>query len=278
MASIPLSKSAKVVVGDLDTSIASLGSILGLQSGTLVNSGVSFFGLAPSSIALEAAVNIGIPAAIPGIAALPLSLSVDGASKFIGDTTTIGSSQFIGASTKLAADVSVGAKVNEGSHLSVDSKTVVGDVTVAGDVYASAFIGNISACTGKKDFDIPHPTKPGWRLRHVCIEGPTADVYVRGILNNKNVIELPEYWIKLVDAETITVNLTPIGTYQELFVEKIEWGTKIYIKNNSATAIKCYYTVCGERKDTEKNISEYEGTYADYPGDNNEYILSAIRN
>ena len=44
MATISLAKSAKVVVGDLDTSIASLGSILGLQSGTLVNSGISFFG------------------------------------------------------------------------------------------------------------------------------------------------------------------------------------------------------------------------------------------
>jgi hypothetical protein len=32
----------------------------------------------------------------------------------------------------------------------------------------------------KKNFDIPHPTKPGYRLRHTCPEGPSNDVYVRG--------------------------------------------------------------------------------------------------
>ena len=128
----------------------------------------------------------------------------------------------------------------------------------------------------KKDFDILHPTKSGWRLRHVCIEGPTADVFVKGVLNNnKNIIELPEYWVGLVDSETIVVTLTPIGTYQELFVEKIE-NNKIFVKNNSSSAIKCNYFVCAERKDTEKNIPEYEGTYDDYPGDNSQYLGSIL--
>jgi hypothetical protein len=126
----------------------------------------------------------------------------------------------------------------------------------------------------KKEFDIPHPTKKGWRLRHVCIEGPTADVYVRGKLKGSNVIELPEYWKNLVDPETITVNLTPIAAHQELYVDKIEWGTRILIKNNSGSTINCYYTVYGERSDTGKNIPEYEGTYDDYPGDNREYTSS----
>ena len=94
-----------------------------------------------------------------------------------------------------------------------------------------ASTGNISACTGKKDFDIiPHPNKEGWRLRHVCIEGPAADVYFRGRLENNNVIKIPEYWKGLVDLETIDISLTPIGSYRELFVEKIEWGTNIIVK------------------------------------------------
>ena len=135
---------------------------------------------------------------------------------------------------------------------------------------------NIEGCTGKKNFDIPHPTKEGWRLRHVCIEGPSADVYVRGKLKDSNVIELPEYWRKLVDPETITVNLTSIGAYQELYVDEIEWGTRITIKTNSGSSINCYYTVYGERVDTDKNIPEYEGTYDDYPGDNKQYTQSAI--
>ena len=78
----------------------------------------------------------------------------------------------------------------------------------------------------------------------------------------------------MVDPETITVNLTPIGTHQELYVDKIEWGTRILIKNNCGSSVNCYYTVYGERADTDKNIPEYEGTYDDYPGDNRQYTSS----
>jgi hypothetical protein len=63
----------------------------------------------------------------------------------------------------------------------------------------------------KKNFDIPHPTKPGHRLRHTCPEGPSNDVYCRGKVVNRNEILLPPYWKNLVDWTTITVNLTPFG-------------------------------------------------------------------
>ena len=59
----------------------------------------------------------------------------------------------------------------------------------------------------KKSFDIPHPTKQNHRLRHVCLEGPEADVYVKGKLTEGNVIKLPDYWPKLVDLETINVTI-----------------------------------------------------------------------
>lgn len=127
----------------------------------------------------------------------------------------------------------------------------------------------------KKPFDILHPTKEGHRLRYVCLEGPAAEVYVRGKLKDSNVIELPDYWKGLVDEETIGVTLTPIGHWQELFWEKIEWGSRIVVKNNSGAAINCHYVVYGERKDTSKNIPEYRGlTPMDYPGDNGEYNLN----
>ena len=169
-------------------------------------------------------------------------------------------------------------------NLAIDQNLQVGATGAFGSSVNSplytggAMVGvNISACSGKKDFDIPHPTKDGWRLRHVCIEGPTADVYVRGKLKDTNIIKLPEYWKNLVDLETIDISLTPIGTYQELFVEKIESETNIVIKNNSGSTINCSYVVYGERIDTSKNIPEYEGEYKDYPGDNSEYTGSAIR-
>jgi hypothetical protein len=119
-----------------------------------------------------------------------------------------------------------------------------------------------------KPFDISHPTKEGYRLRHVSLEGPEIGVYYRGSLKDNNIIEIPDYWDNLIDPESITVNLTPTGSYQELFVEKIEWGKKIIVKNREGGVINCYYTVYAERKDYQKLIVEYKGeSIQDYPGE-----------
>ena len=75
--------------------------------------------------------------------------------------------------------------------------------------------------SAKKNFDIPHPTKEGWRLRHTCPEGPSNDVYFRGRISNKDKIYLPKYWEELVDPTTITVNLTPIGAHQNVIVKEL---------------------------------------------------------
>ena len=106
--------------------------------------------------------------------------------------------------------------------------------------------------TSRKPFDIPHPTKKGYRLRHVCLEGPESGVYYRGRLTGQSVIELPEYWRGLVDPETITVTLTQIGSSQDLIIEKIEWGTRVKIKSGNGTGIDCFYLVHAERADGEK--------------------------
>ena len=161
-------------------------------------------------------------------------------------------------------------------------------VTASGTVTAStSFVGpTINAlqagidaaqatASSKKGFDISHPTKDNTRLRYICVEGPTADVFVRGRLTGKNVIELPEHWRGLVDPETITVTLTQIKTSQDLIIDGIEWGTRIKVRSGNGTDIDCFYHVQAERKDVEKNIPEYEGlTTADYPGDNGEYTLN----
>jgi hypothetical protein len=133
-----------------------------------------------------------------------------------------------------------------------------------------------SIASSKKSFDIPHPTKKDHRLRYVCVETPKADVYVRGKLNGSNVINLPEYWKGLVDPDSIDVVLSPIGSFQELYVEDVQWGTKVIVKNSAGGPINCSYVVYGERKDTESNIPEYKGlTEADYPGDNTQYIINS---
>jgi hypothetical protein len=129
--------------------------------------------------------------------------------------------------------------------------------------------------TSRKPFDIPHPIKEGWRLRHVCLEGPESGVYYRGRLTNSGIIELPSYWKGLVDPESITVTLTQIGSSQDLIVEAIQWGSRVVIRSGNGTSIDCYFLVHGERIDGEKLIVEYEGTSSDdYPGDNSIYSIN----
>ena len=285
----------KLQVGIVPTDFPGLGSKL--VPGTAVINGPVYIGAALQGGVPTAACMIGPP--LPNVT-FPASLDVKGISLFTGVTNTAGiindlalSNVFgftsrIGAIIGAALNLDNGIKIQSAVNISQGPKVcqavtttplvkadegIFTSIKAAGGVMTGV---NIKGCVGKKDFDIPHPTKEGWRLRHVCIEGPSADVYVRGKLKDSNVIELPEYWRKLVDPETITVNLTSIGAYQELYVDEIEWGTRITIKTNSGSSINCYYTVYGERVDTDKNIPEYEGTYDDYPGDNKQYTQSAI--
>ena len=147
---------------------------------------------------------------------------------------------------------------------------ITGPITSATEVTASGI-----TLTTRKPFDSPHPTKKGYRLRHVCLEGPESGVYYRGRLTGKNVIELPEYWRGLVDAETITVTLTQIKTSQDLIIDGIEWGTRVKVRSGNGTDIDCFYLVHAERKDGEKLIVEYEGESSDdYPGDNSIYSIN----
>jgi len=160
----------------------------------------------------------------------------------------------------------------------IGNTTQVGDTKQTGTIDATDTITSATQVTAaghnltaKKNFDIPHPTKEGWRLRHVCLEGNEAGVYVRGRVRNKNVIYLPEYWEKLVDRSSITVSLTPIGAHQNVIVKRVE-STQIHLQAQGGMPINCFYHVFGERIDGERLIAEYEGTSIDdYPGDNSQY-------
>lgn len=172
-----------------------------------------------------------------------------------GSKTLVGVEAITGAKAQAGAEARSGGKVINGATVINGALVVNGTCAINGFL---TFSGSIVGTT--KKFDIPHPTKKNHRLSHVCLEGPEAGVYYRGRLTNKSVIELPEYWKGLVDAETITVNLTPHGSYQELFVKSIEWGARINVVNNAGGAIDCSYVVYAERKDVDKLVVEYEGT------------------
>ncbi len=125
--------------------------------------------------------------------------------------------------------------------------TRVGNLVINGSLLASS-----------KSFLIPHPTKSNKKLCYGSLEGPEHGVYVRGKLNG-NVIELPEYWSKLVDQNSITVQLTPIGKYQKLYVRDIR-DNKVFVENASVLSgsINCFYFIQAERIDIDTLQVEIE--------------------
>ena len=203
------------------------------KSGVLTCGGISIFGDC-SSTGGRGAVTIGT---VDSVSKLPFSdsLYVLGTSKFFADMT-------ISANLRVTGTTS------------------------------STFRGSINV-QGWKGFDIKHPTKENHRLRYVCLEGPEGGVYYRGILKDSEFIELPDYWKDLVDTKTITVHLTPIGTYQYLYYTVAK--NRIIVKNHSNLPTHCSYIVYGERKDGEPLIPEYEGNSPeDYPGKNDQYSIA----
>jgi hypothetical protein len=120
---------------------------------------------------------------------------------------------------------------------------------VSGNIVATGTITATGASAQVKAFNIPHPTKEGKRLWHGCLEGPEYGVYVRGRLKNNNTIELPEYWTGLVDPDSITVQLTPMGASQDLIVDSINWGRQVVVRSVAGTGIDCFYLVQGTRVD-----------------------------
>jgi hypothetical protein len=127
-------------------------------------------------------------------------------------------------------------------------------IGVSNPQYELEINGELSATN--KSFVINHPTKPGMKLRYGSLEGPENGVYVRGELRNTNIIIVPDHWYGLVDIETYTVHLTPIGTFAQLYVVKIE-NYNVYIADNHMNPIHCYYSVWAERKDIPKLVTEY---------------------
>lgn len=64
-----------------------------------------------------------------------------------------------------------------------------------------------------------------------------------GIVTVDGIIEFPEEWKGNIEVESIIVQVTAIGSAQELYVDRIEWGTRAVIRNGGGGALKAYYTV-----------------------------------
>ena len=155
-----------------------------------------------------------------------------------------------------------------------------GNLYVQGDIFVTGSVDCFSsgrlearhkaADASPKKFDMVHPSKgEGHRLAHACIEGPEVGVYYRGRLRNKTEIDLPSYWKDLVHAESISVQLQPIGAPQDIIIKRWD-DEKIYLQARGPIPIDCFYHVYAERKDVNALVVEYSGNdWDDYPDKDN---------
>ena len=202
------------------------------KAGYLTNPGISIFGDAVAG--QKATVTIYPPNSESKQSYLP-SLYVKGDSAFIGDIAVNG------------------------------SQTITKDLTISGTMKAGFATWSSSIVATTKLFDIKHPSREGHRLAHASLEGPEVGVYCRGRLKESNVINLPEYWKNLVHEDSITVQLQPIGSNQNLVIQEFNNEFIVIAEDSTNTdlitdlsTIDCFYHVYGERKDVERLTVEYE--------------------
>lgn len=128
------------------------------------------------------------------------------------------------------------------SFLKVD-KLLTAELIKAKIIYTEVLMAK------SKNFAIDHPLDKNKILMYSCLEGPENSVYIRG-RSKERVIDLPDYWINLVDEETITVSITPIQGHQSLYVDKIE-NNKVYVISDVIEP-HYFYHIFAERTDIAK--------------------------
>jgi hypothetical protein len=127
---------------------------------------------------------------------------------------------------------------NNANRLQIDS---AGAVTVSGNF----------TVTGVKNFAMPDPQDAKRAIYYASLEGPEAGTYFRGTaktVNGEAVIELPGYFGRVTEKERMTVQITPVGAPNQLYVfEKTPERLVIKVAKGSADGEFDYF-VQGVRK------------------------------
>ena len=88
----------------------------------------------------------------------------------------------------------------------------VGVVSSSNPNQIVSFLSRNAMSAPVKNFNMEHPNDPSKRIWYACIEGPEAAAYERGtaeLVNGEAFIPFSEHFELVINAETMTVNLTP---------------------------------------------------------------------
>ena len=104
--------------------------------------------------------------------------------------------------------------------------------------------------TGTKNFAMVDPDNPDHSIFYASLEGPEAGTYYRGTAKTvagKAVIELPRFFAKVTEAKGLTVQLTPVGGWSQLYVEERS-PERLVVRVAEGGEVEFDYFVQGIRK------------------------------
>jgi hypothetical protein len=111
--------------------------------------------------------------------------------------------------------------------------------------------GNFTVTGGTKNFAVVDPEDAHQAIYYAALEGPEAGTYFRGTARTSRgeaVIELPDYFARLTEPERLTVQLTPLGTWGQLYVADKTPSRLVVRVPPGSTDVEFDYLVQGVRK------------------------------
>jgi hypothetical protein len=128
---------------------------------------------------------------------------------------------------------------NSTARMTINGST--GAITVNGDF----------TVTGVKNFAVPDPSNGSQAIYYTALEGPEAGTYFRGTaktLNGEVTIALPDYFSNLTEKERMTVQLTPVGAWGQLYVAEKSPGKIVVRVPEGSADLEFDFFVQGVRK------------------------------
>jgi hypothetical protein len=132
--------------------------------------------------------------------------------------------------------------------MKLTSPTVLGPFGMLGYSTYGVYSNGNTGATGTKSFVEPHPTDASKVIRYVSLEGNESGTYFRGtaqIVNGEAVIQVPEDFRIVTDADGLTVQVTPVGAPAVVWVASQDLNQIVL---NSRNDVKVHYLAQGVRK------------------------------
>jgi hypothetical protein len=108
------------------------------------------------------------------------------------------------ANSNVAQEPTLALHISPNGNIGVGAASSTFKLAVPGSFYATSVAG------GTKSFLIDHPTKPGWKLKHGCVETDTGGscLYQKQLecVQGKNEFPLPEWFSALNENVMVWVN------------------------------------------------------------------------